>query len=396
MTRRLLVSLFIDALGSGLLGPVLLLYGNVIIGLPLVPAGLALSVAAVGSIAVGPLAGAYADRWGPRTLMVVGNVLGSAGCAGLLFAADLTTFTFASFLLSASVRIFWACLAPLLTSLIKDGHVERAFAGVRATRLIGYSLGGVVAAPLLTLGLPAALRTLVALDAASFVVAAALLRAVPATPTAAVRKATPSSYRFALADRANLGLAILNVGDVVLTTAPLVAMPVLIASVLRLAPSLIGILSAESAIVVGAATILSGRLLRGQRRLLVLATANGIWLLAYVLMAVLADPATAAIGLVLGLGLAGIAEGAYSLTADAIPVTIAPVGLAGRYTALHQMAWGISETLVPTVVALLIGLSVGALWLVLGLLATFNAVSYVVLEPVIGARVGRAATRAEV
>jgi MFS family permease len=391
VSRRVLVAFFIDALGSGLLGPVELLYGNLIVGLPLLAAGVILSAAALGSIAFGPVAGVYVDRWGPRTLLVAANIVGAIGCAILSASSNPVVFGAASFLLAASVRMFWASLAPFVA--VSDGHrhLERSFGYIRATRLFGFSLGGVVAAPLLALGPSRTLPGLVALDATSYVVAALLL-VTASVGTAAVRRAPPfGSYRLAISDRANVVLAILNISDVVLTTAPLIAMPVVIVIVFHFGAGLIGVLSAESTVVVAAATLISGRILRGQRRLLILAATNALWLLSYVLMAALSSPSLLTIGLFVGLGVAGIAESAYTLTADALAVTIAPAGLAGRYTALHQMAWGVAESLVPALVALLIGLSVPVLWLSLAALAGANAASYVLLEPFLGKRAGHAA-----
>jgi len=178
VTRRVVIAFFIDALGGGLLGPVELLYGNLVVGLPLVTTGIVLSAAAIASIAVGPLAGVYVDRRGPRRVIVASNIVGAIGCAVLSVAPNLALFAGASFLLAASVRMFWAALAPFVALSAAQDPLERTFGRIRAIRLFGFSLGGIAASPLLALGPSRTLPALVALDGATYLVAAVLLATV--------------------------------------------------------------------------------------------------------------------------------------------------------------------------------------------------------------------------
>lgn len=71
-----------------------------------------------------------------------------------------------------------------------------------------------------------------------------------------------------------------------------------------------------------------------------------------------------------------VGEAIYAPTADALPLAIAPAGLAGRYSAVHQLAWGISSTLAPVLTASLLVVGNQTVWLVLTATATLLAIAY--------------------
>jgi MFS family permease len=84
--------------------------------------------------------------------------------------------------------------------------------------------------------------------------------------------------------------------------------------------------------------------------------------------------------LVGAMALLGLGEAVYAPTADALPVALAPPGLLGRYAAIHQMAWGISETIAPLLVAGLLVTGIYAIWIALAALAAITAFAYRVVE----------------
>jgi MFS family permease len=82
----------------------------------------------------------------------------------------------------------------------------------------------------------------------------------------------------------------------------------------------------------------------------------------------------------------GLGEAAYAPTADALPLDLAPPNLSGRYTALHQLAWGISGAIAPTLCAVLVRHGRFSLWVTLGLLSLGLATAYTIAERSIGER----------
>lgn len=383
--------MLIDALGGGLLGPLELLYGRLVVGLSLPESGAALTLAAGASILVGPFAGTLVDRLGARWVIVISNVAGALGCGLLLAAQNLWTFGLASFTLASSVRVFWAAYAPYVAGAVAGGNLERWFGWLRGVRSVGLTIGGLCAALILSLGSVRAIPALVVLDAASYLLAATLLFLVPQTirPSNDQQAPEAASYRTALRDRPNLWLMLHNVGNTLFAIAPLMAMPIIVVEQLRLDPGLVGLLSAEATALLAMTTAVSGTVLRGHGRLGLLAGVNMLWLIACVSLALLAKPSLAAIGLFVGLGVLAVGEGVYSVVGDALPIAIAPKHLSGRYTALHQMAWGVSEAIAPTTVALLLTGGSAPLWIGLGVVAALNALGYARLQRQIGVRAGR-------
>ena len=153
----------------------------VLTGSTLASAG-ALLASLIPQIALGSIAGVYADRWPRRRLMVVTNVLHAVVLLPLVAVTDAGRVWIVLVVLAAS-----SCLAPffqaaeqaLLPSLVPADRLVTANslnAQVRdVARLVGAALGGVAAAA-------GGIGFLAVVDMATFVVAAVLLTLLPAAP----------------------------------------------------------------------------------------------------------------------------------------------------------------------------------------------------------------------
>jgi MFS family permease len=396
----------IDALGSGLFGPFTLLYGHAVIGLSLPVAGLAASVASALGLAAGPVAGSMVDRVGAARVVIAGNALAAAGSVGLLLARDLVGFTVASVICAASQRAFWAAFAPLVADIVAVHERERWFGRLRAARYVGATAGGALAGVALLLGERTGLRAMVAIDALSYAVAAALIlstgaaaraeivAAASARPGRGPRDRPPrSGYRAALADRDNLLLAVLNVCCTLLCTAWLLAMPVYVLDHLHLAAWLPGLLAAVGTGALATTVLVAHRLTVGRSRLRVLAAANLLFAAGCVAFAMAAGPSAPLVSaalLVVAVAALGVGEAVYAPTADALPLVIAPADLAGRYTAVHQFAWGVSGAIAPALTGALLGAGAATVWWVLAAVALATAGAYRLARPAVRARAGLA------
>jgi len=389
--RLLLASALIDSLGSGLVAPFSLLFGYVVVGLSLPVTGLAAAIASGVAMAAGPIAGSLVDRHGAARVAAAGNVLAAAGGVGLLLSREVIAFTLASLVCAAAQRTFWASFSPLIAETVHAGHRERWFGRIRAARFLGITVGGALAGPALLLGERSGLQLIVAADVATYIVAAILLYA---TRKAAVRLSTPDErvpqgYRRALSDRANLFLAGLNITCTLMATAPLLAMPVFLLD--RGAPLwLPGIVSATIAATLAVALLVIPRWTTGRSRLAVLAIAAATWSAGCLVFTVTAGSAgRVVIVSLLAAALLGAAEAAYTPTADALPLALAPRGLAGRYSAVHQFAWGVSGTVAPLLTAALLTAGPDWVWLVLAGVALAAAGAYAAAWPGVRARAGQ-------
>ena len=394
-SRRLLIAaMFLDTLGGGLLAPFELIYALRIAHLSLTSAGLALSVAAAAGIALGPLAGAAVDRVGPAPVVAVANLLGAAGCLSLLFWTCGWGYGLGAFLLSANMRTFWAAFTPLVASIAAAAELERWFGRLRAARYVGIVAGEALSGIFFIGGVAAGLRMLVVANGLSFLAALALVLAAlpahhPVTNRDGQEEEPRSGYRRALADRVNVAAAALNVPATLLLIAPVLVLPVFILERLHLPAWLPGVLAALLTATATVGLLFGTRLVYGRRRLRNLEIAAVLWAIACAVF--LLAPLTVALvycALVVGVLLLGLGEAFYAPTADALPAALAPLALRGRYAALHQMAWGISEAIAPTLAAVTLAVSNTALWLTLACIATATAFLYRALEKPTGGRDG--------
>jgi MFS family permease len=391
-TRRLtLGAMFIDTLGGGLLAPFELVYAHVAVGLPLTTAGVALSIAAGAGLAIGPIAGAAVDRFGGTTVVAAANVLGALGCALLFLSRSVALFAAGSLLIVAGMRAFWGAFTPLVAQLAPARSLDVWFGRIRAARYLGLAAGEALAGAFLVAGTTRGLRTIVVADGASYLAAMGLILA--SRPPSSARRARAEDeggaggYRAALADVPNLLLAGLNVADTLLIVAPLLAMPVLVTEQLHLGTWLPGTLAALTTVVGATGMTLGSRMLRGRSRLRNLQLAALTWVLGLMLFVAAVPAGALAVPLLaVAMALLGLGEAFYAPTADALPAALAPPGLLGRYAAVHQMAWGVSEVLAPLLVGILLVRGVATTWIVLAALAGLTLGAYRILERVAAVR----------
>ena len=394
MPPMLITAMFIDALGAGLTAPFILLVGYVLVGLSLPVTGLAVAAGGLIGIAGGPIAGAIVDRWGPVRLIVAANLLGAAGNVTLMLSRDAAQFLVGSAVCAFAVRAFWSAFAPMVASLAAPQDQEKWFGWLRGARYVGLTLGGAASSAALLIGENTGLRLVLALDASSYVIAAALLltgvRTVHSPPSGS-RSTARGGYATALADRGNVVLAVLNVLCTVLATAPLLALPVYVLAEFPQATWLPGALSAvlSAALAIVVSTV--HRVTHGRARLRVLAAAGILWATGSLGFALAGAVSVVTVGiaqLFVSAVLLGGAEGVYSPTADAIPLVLAPPGYAGRYTALHQLAWGVSSVVSPLLASLLLDAGRYVVWTAIAGLAAVATVAYLAVGAVMAQRVG--------
>jgi MFS family permease len=312
------------------------------------------------------------------------------GAGTLLLARDLTVFVLGAFLSTVAIRVFWAAFAPLVGDAVPAEEREKWFGLLRGSRYAGTAAGGLLASAVLLLGQQQGLLTMVAVDGASYLLAAALIagaRIAPRENRPAPGAPTPS-YRVAMRDRTNLALITLNVAATLLISAPAIAMPIYVLSVLHQPAWLPGVLAGTGTVALAIGVTLVHRVTAHRGRLRVLAGAGVVWTvgaLAYALAPVTNADLTLGLLFVAVIAI-GLGEALHGPTADTLPLVIAPPGMAGRYTALHQVAWGISGSLTPALVGTLMSGSPQLLWLVLGVLGATTAATYWLLPAAAHAR----------
>jgi Na+/melibiose symporter-like transporter len=178
-TRRsfvaLLVALGVDNAGSGLFLPLVLVYSTEAVGLSLAVAGTVVSVGTAIGLLVPAVAGRVVDRLGPKAVVVSSQVLQAGGLLAYLLAQDVIGVAVAAVSVTVGLQLFYSALFALIADAAPPGPRDHAFAVVDMVRAGAFGAGALVAGALLTALGTTGLRVAVALDAATFVLAALLL-----------------------------------------------------------------------------------------------------------------------------------------------------------------------------------------------------------------------------
>lgn len=204
--RIFAVASVVDALGNGLYLPIAALFFVNVVGLPVDQVGVGLSITGVVALAGHVLGGPPIDRWGARNVVLALCVLRAAAYSLYPLVGGFWAFVAvasASHLLDNVGRVG---LQALVASLVdpKDRVTTAAF--VRSVRNIGYGVGGLLVSAALAVGGRGPYVALVLGNAATFLVAGALLTRVRDTRTA--RSEGPKTgYAVVLRDRRFVALA---------------------------------------------------------------------------------------------------------------------------------------------------------------------------------------------
>ncbi|MEV4051422.1 MFS transporter [Amycolatopsis sp. NPDC049688] len=201
MLRIFLAATLIDALGSGLWVPFALLFLVHGQGMDLVDAGASLTTGALLALVTGPATGAAMDRFGPRALLIAGNLVRLAAFAAYPLAYTSWQVIVVSALAGFGDRLFWTCNAPMVARLTAGADTDRVLATQTVGRFAGAGIGAAAMAVLPTITSPWAFHLLAYVNAASFAVAAVLIRLLPRVVSGEASSNSRYHSRPAAADR---------------------------------------------------------------------------------------------------------------------------------------------------------------------------------------------------
>ncbi|WP_431981326.1 MFS transporter [Streptomyces qinglanensis] len=356
------VALVVDALGTGLLRPLLLLYGVSVLRLSAPATGIAMTLGAVVGLVCMPAVGRWLDR-GARSTVVAASMLVRVLGVALLLAAPaghVRLFAAAALFLGIGNQAWPAAHAALVATVARGRERDAALAGGRALRNAGLGAGALLATACLAGG-TAALQALAAVTGLAYLAAAALawsvhIHAHPAAAAATGRDDEPAPRMRALLAANVIYVFCLNV--------PEVALPLVLVTQMHASPMWSGgIFVANTVLVVTLqvpVTVLMSRFSR--RSVLALA---GVLLTASYLGFLAASsaghgwgaPAVAAVSVVCTLG-----EIVYAGSATALVTALAPAHVLGRALARFQLSTGFGLAVSPAALTALAPHGPAALW----------------------------------
>jgi MFS family permease len=170
---------FVDALGSGLVMSMTVLYFSLLTDLPLADIGFAVAAAGIAALPLGVLGGWLCDRFSSRAAMVLNNGLAALGYI-LYLAADNFALVFTAFLLVAiGDRIYWAAWTSYVHDLSAGRPYEQLFARLESAKMAAMGGGAAISAIVLAVGAATGARWLVVANIVLTVVAAAIYARIP-------------------------------------------------------------------------------------------------------------------------------------------------------------------------------------------------------------------------
>ncbi|WP_131738148.1 MFS transporter [Actinomadura roseirufa] len=385
---RYAIALAVDALGTGLIRPFLLLYGVTVLKLSPPVTGTAMTVGTVAGLACMPAVGRWLDR-GARSTVVAASMLVRVLGVVLLLAAPtghVWLFAMAALFLGIGNQAWPAAHAALVATVAHGRERDTALAGARALRNAAIGVAALIATVCLAGG-TTALRALAVVTGLAYLAAAALAWSVHVH----ARPAETSPAKDLDDEPAPRMLALLaaNVIYVFCLNVPEVAIPLILVTQFHASPMWPGaVLVANTVLVVTLqvpVTVLMSRFTR--RTVLVL---SGV-VLAVSYLGFLAatslghgwgPAAVAAVSVVCTIG-----EIIYAGSATALVTAIAPARVLGRALSRFQFSTGFGLAVSPAVITALATRGPAALWGTLTA-ATVLSASAVAIEKDQGARLG--------
>ncbi|KPI31044.1 major facilitator superfamily MFS_1 [Actinobacteria bacterium OV320] len=172
---RYAVALAVDALGTGLLRPFLLLYGVTVLRLSAPVTGVAMTAGIVVGLVCMPAVGRWLDRGARSTVVAASMLVRVLGVALLLAtpAGHAWPFATAALFLGIGNQAWPAAHAALVATVAHGRERDTALAAGRALRNAGLGTGALIATACLTGG-TSALQALAAVTGVAYLAAATL------------------------------------------------------------------------------------------------------------------------------------------------------------------------------------------------------------------------------
>jgi MFS family permease len=360
---RYAVALAVDALGTGLLRPFLLLYGVTVLGLSAPVTGIAMTAGVVVGLVCMPGVGRWLDRGARSTVVAASMLVRVLGVALLLAtpAGHVWLFATAALFLGIGNQAWPAAHAALVATVAHGRERDAALAGGRALRNAGLGAGALLATACLAGG-TTALHALAAVTGLAYLAAAALawsvhVHARPDADAAAEDRDDEPVPRM----RALLAA---NVIYVFCLNVPEIALPLVLVTQLHASPVWsAAIFVANTVLVVTLQVPVTVVMSRFPRRS-VLAIAGVVLAVSYLGFLVAtslghgwAAPAVAAVSVVCTIG-----EIIYAGSATALVTALAPARVQGRALARFQLSTGFGLAASPAVITTLAPHGPVALW----------------------------------
>jgi hypothetical protein len=364
--RAMVLSSFVNRVGTGLFNTASVLYFTLVVHLPPTQVGAGLTVAGVVGLLGGIPAGDLADRHGPRTVQLVTLGIQTATMAAFVFVHSFWAFTVVATLDRFAESATNASRGAVIARV--GGERPAVFrAKLRAFVNLGIVVGTFGAAFAIQVGTRSAYTSLILLNVVSYVLCALLLLRVP--NYAALPRPKQERRFAALADRPYLAFAALDGAMSLQFQATAVLLPIWIVFHTR-APhwAVSAVFIVNSGVIVFLLTRIGARVETVAQGGRALRSAGFLFLVSCPLLATVADlPMWAALVLlVVAVGIHSVGAVWQQSAGFALGFGLAPDHAQGQYQGLHGLGLDTGQALAPLILTTAC-LSLGqAGWVLLG------------------------------
>ena len=374
----IVLTLFIDSLGSTLLFPFFALYITQKFGVGMTEAGVLLGMSSLFGLIGSVMGGALTDRFGRRQLILFGLV--SSALSSLLFglAWDVRMLYFLVVIVGLLSRIANPANDAMMADILPEDKRQEAFGITRVAYnyawIVGTALGGLIAA-----------RSFLALFVAdavlSLIVAIILYRVLPETkPTSPLAAKTNESflttisgYRLVLRDLAYMGFSFAGMIVLLVYQQQYGALAVYLRDVHQIGSKSYGVMLSVTGVEVVFFQIWISRTIRKYPPFLMMVLGAVFFMVGFTM-----------IGFVQGFGffllaviVVTVGEMVMFPTNKALAINFSPAEMRGRYMAIYDLGWTIPATLGPAAAGLILDhYNPSLLWYIGGALCAVAALSF--------------------
>ena len=392
------VTLFIDSVGSTLLFPFFALFITQKFGVGMTQAGILIGMSSLFGLIGSVIGGALTDRFGRRRLILFGLVF--SALSSLLFglASDVTILYFLIIIVGLLSRVAGPAQDAMMADILPESKRQEGFGITRVAFnyawIFGAALGGLIAT-----------RSFLALfitDAIlSMVVAIILYRFLPETKPAiqeaAVERAdslltTVAGYRIVLRDLGYMGFTITGMMILIVYQQQYSSLPVYMRDVHNIDSRMYGIILSVTGLEVVLFQIWISRMIRKYPPFLMMSVAALFFTAGFAVIGFIHQAGFFLLALVV----ATIGEMIMFPTNKALAANFSPTDMRGRYMAVYDLGWTIPATIGPAVAGLIFdNYNPDLLWYTGGLLCAIAGFGFYVMHLRLGAQKRFAPAEAE-
>ncbi|MFH8580669.1 MFS transporter [Streptomyces zaomyceticus] len=357
--RRIQAGSALSAFGLGFTVPYLYVYVAQVRDLGAATAGIVLAVFAMAALVVLPFSGRAIDRRGPVPVLLVASVVAAVGAVAMGFASSVPAAVGAAALLGAGTAVLQPALATMIVWCSTPVGRTRAFAMQFFLQNLGLGVGGLIGGLLVDTSRPGSFILLFSIEAAMFLVLAAIVGTVRMPGSPAFQGARPSEggkggVRALLGHKAMVQLCVL--GFVLFFAcygqfeSGLAAYGTEAAGI---QPSTLGMALAANTAVIVAAQFLVLKFVERRRRSRVIAAVGLIWTVAWLIAGYAGlghgSQAMATAAFVSTYALFGLGEAMLSPTVAPLVADLAPESMVGQYNSAFALVKQLALAVGPAV-----------------------------------------------